>query len=521
MNKPRKPDLFILVEDLDAIKVWAEQIECALSSLVPEVTTARKGARHLYLTKQYPTCKKLLFMLDTKSDIYRSNIVDTWLKHFSSLKPKDIICVLVDSGATDLTDTELGKRKLNVVKTDNMAHFYNWWPTMVEFLFLKTEAAPHSLNYSLETVHTHEDDQLPRRLTQCLDTFVDHDKAKACSKCQTVKVVGGAGEENPQKRENMHVVITSLGVDQSVYDHCNSVHTRADVLRCVLFILIDSGIVPLRRFSGKELVRQKCKALHQYASHVETKIRDTDPLMFLLSLLVFVMNLPAALLVLCYAFVPLFGFIGSLHLCIKPNNIYFMIAADVFFLPPFVIIGSLALTDLINIHLSTTSIIICFFLLPLAYFVGWVTIVHYVVNKKLDCEYGIWSLPGYLWSTDYKLPECCLWFYLPVFASKLLFLVLFGAIMFITVTFVVLVAFLAITEIMYGYSTKDLIIQTFFNKHILASEPIIIAIILLCLGYPPYIIVPAGVVGCLFFVSVTLLNEWWERFVAWWEHFLA
>jgi len=95
MNKPRKPDLFILVDDLDAIKVWAEQIECALSSLVPEVTTARKGARHLYLTKQYPTCKKLLFMLDTKSDIYRSDIVDTWLKHFSSLKPKDIICVLV------------------------------------------------------------------------------------------------------------------------------------------------------------------------------------------------------------------------------------------------------------------------------------------------------------------------------------------------------------------------------------------------------------------------------------------
>ena len=75
-----------------------------------------------------------------------------------------------------------------------------------------------------------------------------------------------------------------------------------------------------------------------------------------------------------------------------------MFVADVFCLVPFVIIGSLALTDIINFHLSTISIIVCFFILPLAYFVGWVTIVHYVVNKKIYCEYGMWSLPGYLWS---------------------------------------------------------------------------------------------------------------------------
>jgi len=88
----------------------------------------------------------------------------------------------------------------------------------------------------------------------------------------------------------MHVVITSLGVDRCVYDQCNSVHTRADVLRCVLFTLIDSGIVPLRRFSRKELLRQMCKSLHACASHVVTKIRNTEPVMFLLSLLVFLMN---------------------------------------------------------------------------------------------------------------------------------------------------------------------------------------------------------------------------------------
>jgi len=52
-------------------------------------------------------------------------LVDTWLKHFSGLKPKDILCVLVDSVTRDLTDTVLGKGRLNVVKTDNIAHFYN------------------------------------------------------------------------------------------------------------------------------------------------------------------------------------------------------------------------------------------------------------------------------------------------------------------------------------------------------------------------------------------------------------
>jgi len=283
-------------------------------------------------------------------------------------------------------------------------HTRNTWNILI---FLHTKAAQKFLNYSLETVHTHEDDLLSGRLTQCIDACVDPDNTRVSAKCQKDKVVSGAGEEIPQDRENMHVVLASLGVDQSVHDHCNIVHTRTDDLTCILFILIDSSIVLLRRLSRTDLVRQNRKSLHDCASHVGTKIRDTDPLMFALSALVFVMNLPAALLLSCYAFVPFFGFITSSHLGLKPKNIYFMIAADVFFLAPFVIIGSLALTDIINIHLSTTSIIVCYFILPLAYFVGWVTIVHYVVNKKIDCEYGIWSLPWYLWNTDYKLPVCC------------------------------------------------------------------------------------------------------------------
>jgi len=494
MDKTRTstPDVFILVDDYDAIKVWAEQIECALDSLVPKVTTARKGARHLYLKDQYTTCKKLLLMLDTKSDIYRSHIVDTWLKHFSSLKPKDILCVLVDSGTADLSDTELGKGRLNVVKTEDISHFNTWWPVMVEFLFLKTKVAPKVLNYSLETVHTHEDDQLPRRLTQCLDAFVDPDQTNASSTCQTVKVVGGAGDENPQERENMHVVIASLGVDRSIYDQCNSVHTRADVLRCVLFILVDSGIVPFRRFSRKELLRQTCKSLHACASHVVTKIRNTGPVMFLLSFLVFVMNLPGTLLVFCYAISPIGSVFAVSYLVITNNtriDVCFVIFADVFFLVPFVIVGSLAFADIIHIDLSTTLIIICFFVLPVAYILGWFTIVSYLVKKRLDCEYGIWSLPSHLWSTDYKLPDCCWWLYIPVFVTQLL---------------------LSLVSVLTSFGTVCLLFkyrQFIFDKHMLTTGPIITTFVFLNLGFSPYFIVPAGIVGCVYFVSVTRLEK--------------
>ena len=46
-KQTRKPDCFILVDDFDAIKIWVEQIECSLGSLVPRVTAAPKWARHI------------------------------------------------------------------------------------------------------------------------------------------------------------------------------------------------------------------------------------------------------------------------------------------------------------------------------------------------------------------------------------------------------------------------------------------------------------------------------------------
>jgi len=510
VHKPKMNtfDLVIVVDDIDAIKVWSEQIECALAGLKPKYHVARSGISHLDRNRIcLKATKKLLFLLDTKHRTFGSQMMSQWIEHFCRRRPKDVLCVLVDSVFNfDSCSSDMVKNGMSVVKTDVIANFHYWWPKMVEFLFLQTKAAPKVLNYSLETVHTHEDEPLPRRLTQCLDAFVDPEMTRDSTKCQTVKVVGATGEENPEARENMHVVIASLGVDRSVYDHCNSVHTRADVLRCVLFILIDSGIAPCRRLSRKELVWQNCKSLHDFSSHVVNKVRDIDPLMFLLSSLVFVMNLPAALLVLCYAFVPFFGLIISLHLGIKPKNIYFMIVADVFFLAPFVIIGLFALTDIINIHLSTTWIIVCFFILPLAYIVGWVTIVHYVVSNKIDCEYGIWSLPGYLWSTDYKLPVCCIWLYTPAFLFHCILVAVFFIVIAYSFSYLIL-----FTCILHENSDNHIIFQINFNKHILASEAIIITIVLISLGYAPGYILPAGFVGMVYFVSGTQC-ELWQNF---------
>jgi len=101
------------------------------------------------------------------------------------------MCILVDSTSNGLDSycADIGEHGMNVVKINDSANFYNWWPTMAEFIFLQSKAAPKVLNYSLETVHTHEDDQLSQRLTRCLDAFVDSDKRGQRTMCQTVRVV--------------------------------------------------------------------------------------------------------------------------------------------------------------------------------------------------------------------------------------------------------------------------------------------------------------------------------------------
>jgi len=251
VHKPTRNnfDLVIIVDDVDAIKVWTEQIECALAGLQPKYHVARSGIRHLDRNKdRFKTCKKLLFMLDIKHQTFQSQMMKDWIQHFKSLRQDDLMCVLVNAEATNSVDDI----KCHIAITDNIVNFHNWWPTMVEFLFLKTKAAQKKLKYSLENVHTHEDDQLPYKLTQCLDAFVDPTNTRSSKKCQSVKLVGGDYASGQAEEENVHVVLTSLRVELEDCPSCNSVHSRTEVLRCVLFILIDSGIVPLRRFSRQQ-----------------------------------------------------------------------------------------------------------------------------------------------------------------------------------------------------------------------------------------------------------------------------
>jgi len=473
----RNPDMFILVDDFDAIKVWAEQIECALGSLVPKVTTARKGARHLYLTKHYTTCKKLLFLLDTKSNIYRSHIVDTWLKHFSGLKPKDILCVLVDSGKTDLTDTVLGKERFNVVKTNDIAHFYNWWPTMVEFLFLQTKAAPKVLNYSLETLRTHEDDQLPRRLTQCFDAFIDPDRTRANAKCQTVKVFGGAGEESPQEQENMHIVLASFGVDMAVYDNCNSVHSRAEVLRCVLFVLIDAGVVKIKRFTRTETARQFLRNKRLAVGHLKETLTPTKLIRFFLAVLYFIINLPAAVMLFCVSFIPVFGVIlVRAYVYDAKKNFHKTLGLNLgllcaFHMTAFVII----LVYFVTIPNVPVLEICLYYAITTIYVIGWMICINYYCFGFYNCKYGIWSLPSKQWSTTVRLPKLLKMFYLPIIITHFILLLLvafpFGVIALITEC--------------YENRTKALISRTkygsFFSIYVLGSEATLVIVLILIL----------------------------------------
>ena len=316
-------DLVIVVDDIDAIKIWTEQIECAVAGLQPKYHVARSGMRHLDRNKdRFKTCKKMLFMLDIKHQTFQSRMMKDWIQHFKGLRKDDVMCVLVNSDATNSVD--MTQCSFLVAPTDNIANFHTWWPKMVEFLFFKTKAAPKKLNYSLVTVHTHEDDQLPYKLTQCLDAFVDPTNTRFSKNCQSVKLVGGAYASGQEREENVHVVLTSLRVDLEDFTSCNSVHSRTEVLRCVLFILIDSGILPLRRFS-------RCR------------LKNSKPLMFLLSLFVFILNLPTAVLIMFYGFVPGFGILMSFHMFKKADKLVYVMFAAVLFLIPFVLMGSLEL----------------------------------------------------------------------------------------------------------------------------------------------------------------------------------
>jgi len=108
------------VENVDAIKVWTEQIECALAGLKPEYHVARLGITYLERNKNRPRkCKKLLYMLDAQPGTFQSRLMDEWLLHFDGLDPKTILCVLVRNTQENVhTLADIEKGQFNLVNTD-------------------------------------------------------------------------------------------------------------------------------------------------------------------------------------------------------------------------------------------------------------------------------------------------------------------------------------------------------------------------------------------------------------------
>jgi len=291
--------------------------------------------------------------------------------------------------------------------------------------------------------------------------------------------MGDAGE-NLQERKNTRVSVSSLSAYRSVYNDCKRLHSMAELLRYIVFILIPAGIVQVRRCTQKEIVRPTLTLVK-----------------FLLSVLVFTINLPAAVVIFCYVHVPLFGAFLYLHFIIEANNVWKMIVFDVMFLAPFFTIGSLALTDILRLPLSSSWIIVCCFILPLVYFIGWVTIVHYFVNKKLGCKYGIWSWPGQICSIDLKVPKLCL-FYLHYPVMFLNILLAIWWVIAATFPFPLIFIVCYFTELQNNEYKNTLLWP---NKHILASEAILIAALFLYSGFPAHYVVLGSVVGCVCFVS--------------------
>jgi len=70
--------------------------------------------------------------------------MNQWTEHFRLWRPNDVMCVLVNSFSNgfDSYSSVMVKNRMSVVNTDDIANFHIWWPTMVEFLFLK-KAAPN------------------------------------------------------------------------------------------------------------------------------------------------------------------------------------------------------------------------------------------------------------------------------------------------------------------------------------------------------------------------------------------
>jgi len=133
---------------------------------------------------------------------------------------------------------------------------------MANLSFINTIGDHNLYNYSLATVSTHGNAHFLQRNDQSSVTFYG---------TRAEPVVRSAREDNPQERET------------TVYNDCKSIDSIAELLRYIWFILIPAGIGRVRRCTQKELREQ-----------------TLDLVKIFLSLLVFIFNLPAAVVIFCY-----------------------------------------------------------------------------------------------------------------------------------------------------------------------------------------------------------------------------
>jgi len=82
-----------------------------------------------------------------------------------------------------------------------------------------------------------------------------------------------------------------------------------------------------------------------------TKKRNTGPLMNV--------NIPAALLVFCYAFGPFIGTLFTAHISETPSELRFMVYVNVFFLAPLATIGTLVLVIIFDFFVCFSFHLLC------------------------------------------------------------------------------------------------------------------------------------------------------------------
>jgi len=259
----------------------------------------------------------------------------------------------------------------------------------------------------MQNVYIHPDDKLPQRIKQCLDAFVRNTSADSNAKCHTVKVIGQLENHISNDNHNLHKVVASQNVQRSLLEPSSSVRDRTEMLRCFLCVLIDAGILSVRRVTraeqGRLALQARCDAALRClgAASRFTETINTATLTYF-CFLVFLLNLPGAFFTLCSQLVSCMGVCPVL--CIV-RGFEGEVGKAIVLIVLFYIIGSLAVLDIVpNVELTIT--ITRLFILPTLYILGWMIIAYKLLTTKYNCKYGIWSLPRMLWNTDFRIPNC-------------------------------------------------------------------------------------------------------------------